>query len=168
MKSRLMALLAVLLSGCTNGCRPSSMLSDVTRIVYTFEAGAVLTELRWHERYVITADRVIFERRGMLNETQVSAGTWELEVSSDDIASLFVQVQTVDPSSIVRVEPADPPDGGSTRSYTVHYAGDKILELRCDPGTEYTGGTQITTPIDAFLQALTLPAEARTRYKDMP
>lgn len=144
------------------------MLSDVTRIEYTSEAGPILPELRWYERYVVSADHVTFERRGTVSETQVGAGTWEIEANPQAIAALFAQLQAVDPSMIVRVEPPDPPDGGGTNTYTVFYAGGKTLELRYDPGTDYTGGTQITTPIDAFLRELNLPAEAETRYEDTP
>jgi hypothetical protein len=168
MKPRILALLALLLSGSTNGCRSSSVLSDITRIVYTSQSGAILPELQWYEQYVVTSNQVILERRGIQSETQVAAGFWGIAVDGQTISDLVAQLGAVELSSIERMDPADPLDGGSTSSYTVHCAGGKALELRFDPGTEYRGGAQITAPIDAFIGGLSLPAEALSRYQDRP
>ncbi|MFO7695791.1 MAG: hypothetical protein R6X16_01360 [Anaerolineae bacterium] len=144
------------------------MLSDVTRVVYASQSGAILPELRWYEEYVVTRNRLTLERRGTMVGTQVAAGSWEIAVDPQAIADLFTALEAVDASAIQRMEPVDQPDGGNTQIYAVYYAGDQALELSFDPGIEYTGGAQVTGPIDAFLGSLVLPVEARSRYKDLP
>jgi hypothetical protein len=143
------------------------MLSDVTRVVYTSEAGAILPELRWYEEYIVTRNRLTLERRGTMVGTHVAAGSWEIAVDPQAIADLFTALEAVDPSAIQRVEPVDQPDGGSTQTYAV-YGVDQALELSFDPGTEYTGGAQVTGPVDEFLGSLVLPPEARSRYRYKP
>jgi hypothetical protein len=87
------------------------------------------------------------------------------KMAQKKIATLFEQLAAVDCATIKRVVPDDVPDGGGTESYTIAYTRGKACSLVYDPGTTYTNGDLLVKPIDLFIQSLTLPADAASRYQ---
>jgi hypothetical protein len=139
-------------------------MNDISQVTTTSDSGTILPELQWHEQIVITKDKVTLIRKGRTADTQVNAGTWEFAVDAQKAAALFAQLKAVDCARIKRIEPDDVPDGGGAESYTVVYGGKKQCSLVYDPGVTYTGGELIVKPVKAFMQGLTLPADAASRY----
>ena len=140
-------------------------MNSITQVSYTSDSGTILPELQWHEQIVITKSKVSLARNGRVAGTQVNAGSWEIPVDAQQIAKLFEQLATVDCATIKQVEPDDVPDGGGTESYTIVYARGEECSLMYDPGTTYTNGELLVKPIDLFIQSLTLPADAWSRYQ---
>ena len=104
-------------------------------------------------------------RNGRAANTEINAGTWEFAVDEQNVTALFEQLEAINCSTIKRIEPEDPVDGGDTESYTILYARDKTFSLVYDPGTTYTDGELIVKPVEVFIQSLRLPVEAVSRYK---
>ena len=140
-------------------------MNDIAQVSYTSDAGTILPELQWHEQIVITRSKVSLTRNGRVADTQINAGSWEIPVDAQKIAALFEQLATVDCSTIKRVAPDDVPDGGGTETYAIVNARGKGCSLVYDPGTTYTNGELLVKPIAVFLQSLTPPAEAASRYQ---
>jgi hypothetical protein len=136
----------------------------VTQVVYTRSSGTILPELQWHERISIGPHGVVLDRNGGVPDTQVNAGRWNVPGDSGAVDALLNTLSRCDPTAIARIEPADPPDGGDTSTYTMVYAGRETLTLTCDPGTIYTGAEPMISAIDAMIQGLRLPVEARSLY----
>jgi hypothetical protein len=166
-KGKLAILLMVLWLTMT-GCEAEQGMRDITQVTFTTDAGTILPELQWHEQYVITRDKVVFARHGQTDDTEVHTGTWEIPVMTEAVAALFATLEAVNPAEIRRIEPEDAPDGGENKGYTVAYGRGKTLSLLYDPGTTYAGGEQIVAPVQAFLESLSLPAEAANRYTFEP
>lgn len=139
-------------------------MTTLNQIIYACDSGPILPELQWHEQFVIAATGVTFSRNGRTPDSDVNAGDWKVGVERASLAALFRQLEAVRTARIRRVEPDDRPDGGHTESYTLLYAGGKTFSLMLDPGTVYTGGEAITGPVKTFVQGLTLPAPASSRY----
>lgn len=161
MKSKLLVVLSVLLTGCTT----VRNMNNITQISYSSDAGAILPELQWHEETIITKDNVTLTRNGRTNDTEINEGIWEFAVDEQKVTALFAQLETIDVSAIKRIEPEDPVDGGEFASYTIVYGNDKTFSLSYDPGTTYTDDALIVNPIEDFVQHLNLPIEAISRYK---
>jgi len=165
-KGKLPVILGAILVALTFplGCEAPRTMNAITRITYTSDSGSILPELQWHEEFVITADRVTLIRNGRTADTQVNAGTWEIDVSADAVTALFSDLEETRPSRIRRVEPEDAPDGGGTERYTISYGRNRTLSLSYDPGVTYTGGEEIVDRVQAFLKELALPAEAAAQH----
>jgi hypothetical protein len=161
-------LLAILVAGICAwlvGCTAVNSMNKITQVSYTSDAGSILPELQWHEQIVITASGVSLARTGRVAETQINAGTWVVPVERLRIAALFRQLEAVDCAGIRRIAPADPPDGGVTVSYTVAYGRGRECSLLYDPGATYTNGELLVEPIESFIRALAVPADAAQRYR---
>ena len=165
MKGSCLILLAAIVCTSLTGCNPVETMKDVSQISYTSDAGSILPELQWHEQIVITRDRLSLTRNGAVSETEVNAGSWEIGLDEQKVRELFKLLEAVDCSTIERVEPDDPPDGGHRESYTVVYARSRTCSLTYDPGVSYTNAERIVEPVKAFIQSVSLPAEATGRYK---
>jgi len=139
-------------------------MNEIVQVAYSSDSGAILPELQWHEEIVITRNKVIFRRRGREEDSEINAGAWEFEVDEGEVSDLFQQLEAIDCSAITRVAPDDPLDGGDTESYAILYTSGMRRSLTYDPGTTYTNGESVTTPIKAFIQSLRLPAGAAPRY----
>ena len=163
MNGKLLVILAALF--CAAGCTRAEPMNNVTQVSYTSDAGTILPELQWHEQIVITRSKVSLTRNGRVADTQINAGSWEIPVDPQEIATFFEQLAAVDCATIKRVVPDDVPDGGGIESYTIAYARGKARSLVYDPGTTYTNGDLLVKPIDLFIQSLTLPADAASRYQ---
>ncbi len=151
--------LCLVLAGCQT---EQPMTNTVEQVIYTADSGPVLPELQWHEERVITRTAVTLTRNGRVAATQINAGAWAVPV---DAAALLDELAAVDCASLTRVEPADPPDGGGTVSYTLVFADGDPCVLTFDPGVTYTGSEAITAPVQALLQTLPWPPEAASRIK---
>jgi len=167
MEARWAVILVVAVLCCVwiTGCKAARHMNDVRQVSYTSDAGSILPELQWHEEIIITKDNISLIRNGRTPDTEINEGTWELAVDEQEVAALFEQLEAIDRSTIKRIEPDSPLDGGNIESYTVVYAGERTFSLMYDPGTTYTDGKLIVDPIEAFLQNLSLPVEAAARYK---
>ena len=77
-------------------------------------------------------------------------------------------MQALSCAGFKRVDPADPPDGGGTHSYTLTYTSGDPCTLTFDPGVTYSGSEALTQPVQQILAALTLPAEAAAPYRLAP
>ena len=163
MNNKLIVILAVLF--WTTGCGTAEPMKDIAKVSYTSDAGTILPELQWHEQIVITKNKVSLARNGRTADTRINAGSWEIPVDAQKIAALFEQLAKVDCATIKRVEPDDAPDGGGAESYTIAYARGKECSLMYDPGTTYTNADLLVKPINLFIQSLTLPADAASRYQ---
>jgi len=139
-------------------------MNNITQVSYTSDAGTILPELQWHEQISITRSKVSLTRNGRVADTRVNAGSWEFAADERKVQALFEQLATIDCAAIKRVAPDDPPDGGSTESYTIAYERGKECLLVYDPGTTYTNGELVVKPIQAFTRSLVLPADAAPRY----
>ncbi len=139
-------------------------MNEITQITYTSEAGTILPELQWHEQISITRSKVSLTRNGRVANTEVNAGSWEVAADERQVLALFEQLAKIDCAAIKRVAPDDPPDGGDTVNYTIVFARGKACSLVYDPGTTYTDGELLVTPIQAFIRSLVLPADAAPRY----
>jgi hypothetical protein len=164
-KGKRVAMLAALLCGLATGCRAARPVNEIAQITYTSTAGPILPELQWHEEIVIMPEKVVLSRNGRVEESEVNAGSWEVAVDAEAVATLFEQLSAVDCATIKRVEPDDPPDGGHSESYRITYASGIPCSLDYDPGATYTNGELIVEPIRVFLANLDLPASATTRHK---
>ena len=165
MKGKRVAMLAALLCGLATGCQAARPGNEIAQITYTSTAGSILPPLQWHEEIAIMPEKVVLSRNGRVEESEVNAGSWEVAVEAETVAALFEQLAAVDCTTIKRVEPDDPPDGGDSESYRIAYAGGATCSLDYDPGTTYTNGDRIVNPIRVFLANLDLPASAATRHK---
>jgi uncharacterized protein YceK len=165
MRVRLFLMLTALFCLCMSGCKTVQYMNDISQVTYTSESGTILPELQWYEQIVITGSKVTLTRNGKAADTEVNAGTWEFAVDEQKVTALFEQLEIIDCSSIREVKPDEPTEGGGTETYSIVYAGDKTFSLRYGQGTTYTDGVLIAEPIDAFIESLTLPAEAANRYK---
>jgi hypothetical protein len=140
-------------------------MNDISQVSYASDAGTILPELQWHDQIIITKSKVSLTRNGRVANTKINAGTWEFASDEQKVTAFFEQLEAIDCSTIKRLEPADPPDGGGTESYTIVYASGKKFSLVYDPGTTYTNDKLLVKPIDRFIQSLSLPAEAASRYQ---
>ncbi len=164
MNGKLFVILVVIFCMGIAGCKTGQFMNDISQVSYTADSGTILPELQWHEQIIITKKKVSLTRNGRTADTKVNAGAWEFAVDEPKVTALFAQLEAIDRASIKRVEPDDPPDGGGTESYTIVYAGDQEFSLVYDPGTTYTNAMLIVEPVEAFIQSLTLPADASSRY----
>lgn len=164
MRGKLFVILAIIFCRGITGCQTEQAMNDISQVSYTSDSGTILPELQWHEQIIITKNKVSLTRNGRAADTKVNTGVWEFVVDEPKVTALFAQLTAVNRAAIKRVEPDDPPDGGGTESYTIIYAGDQEFSLVYDPGTTYTNGGLIVEPVEAFIQSLTLPAEAASRY----
>ena len=139
-------------------------MHHISQISYTNDSGTILPERQWHEQLTITPAKLTLRRHGRAENSAINAGTWEFATDTPQIRALFAQLATVNWATIKRVEPADPPDGGGTESYTIVYANNQSYTLTYDPGVTYTHDQLIVKPIQAFIRRLTLPAAAVNRY----
>jgi hypothetical protein len=147
--------LLTLLSGCRQGSRCDGEVGEVT---YRYWTGHVVPP--WSEEYTITRDAVRLVRTGE-QDSEVNAGTWELDVDPARIDLLFEQLGTVDWRSVVAIEPDEVPvDGGRSTSYRVECEKDTVGSVWYHEGWTYRGAEAVIEPIDAFLEGLNLPAEA--------
>lgn len=140
-------------------------MRDISEVIYTSDAGTILPERQWHERIVIRREQVTLARNGRVAGTQVNVGRWSFAADGRAVDALFKQLETVDCAGMKRIEPADPPDGGGTESYTIVYGRGKQCVLTYDPGVTYAGGEAIVGPVKAFIRGLALPASAGNRYR---
>ena len=140
-------------------------MNDISQVSYASDAGTILPELQWHEQIIITKSKVSLTRNGRVANTKINAGTWEFASDEQKVTAFFEQLEAIDCSTIKRLEPDDPPDGGGTESYTIVYARGKEFSLVYDPGTTYTNDELLVKPIEMFIQSLSLPAEAASRYQ---
>jgi hypothetical protein len=140
-------------------------MNDISQISYTSDSGPLSSELQWHEKIIITKNRVSLTRNGRATDTEINEGAWEFAVDEQKVTTLFEQLEAINCATIKRIEPEDPLDGGGTESYTIVYAGDRTFSLVYDPGTTYTDGELIVKPVEVFIQGFRLPAEAASRYK---
>ncbi len=168
MKGRRLVILASILCKWLTGCGTMDYGNEISQVIYTSDAGTLLPEQQWHERVVISRSKVSLARNGRVEHTEINEGAWEFSVEEQQVQALFEQIRTVDCSSLERIEPDDPPDGGGTETYTIRYANGKECSLVYDSGTTYTKGLLIVHPIQAFLTNLTPPAEAVNRYRFSP
>jgi hypothetical protein len=143
---------------------PEVAMQDITQIAYTSDSGSILPELQWHERITITANTISFVRNGKAASTHVNVGAWEWAANAQAVKALFAQLAAINSAAIKRLESDDPPDGGSTETYTVTYGRGQTCSLVFDPGGDYIGGDLIVAPVWDFIQDLRLPDEAVRRY----
>jgi len=158
-------ILIVLFCACTSGCKTVRYMEDISQVSYTEESGTILPELQLYEQIVITRTKVTLTRNGKTADTEVNEGTWEFAVDEQKVTAFFEQLEAIDCSSIEKVEPDQPTVGGGTETYSIVYAGDEKFSLRYGQGTTYTNGMLIVEPIDAFIESLSLPADAAIQYK---
>lgn len=164
MKRRWLLTLAAIFCGVFTGCTRVKTMSGISQISMTSDAGSILPELQWHEQITITKDGVSLVRNGRTPDTEINEGSWDLPVDAQAVSALFGQLEAVDCTTIERIEPDDPLDGGDTESYTIVYGRGKEFYLRYDPGVTYTDGALLVEPIEAFIKSLDLPVEAASRY----
>jgi hypothetical protein len=164
-KGKRVAMLAALFCGLATGCRAARPVKEIIQISYTSTAGSILPELQWQEEITITPEKVVLTRSGRVEASEVNAGSWDLAVDGVTVAALFERLTAVECATLVRVEPDDAPDGGYTEGYRIAYAGGAACSLVYDPGTTYTNGQLVVEPVQAFIAALPLPAEATSRYR---
>ena len=154
--TRLIGICCLWVTGCSTG----QGAGNISQVTYISDSGSILPELQAHEEIIITKNSVTFMQRGTTPDTAVEEGEWTVTVDEQKVAVLFAQLETVDYTTIERVEPEDPIDGGSTESYTIVYTGGKTFSMRLDPGTTYTNGELVTEPVRKFIQELAPPNEA--------
>ena len=164
MMKKLLLFLMLIACGFLAGCRPVETMDDISGIVYTIDSGTILPELQWHEAITITKQGATLIRNGKVDETQVNAGTWVIPVDEQEVEALFQQLETVDCSTIQRIEPEDAPDGGETETYMSAYGNGMERNLEFNPGVIYTDSELLVGPIEEFIQSLEIPDEARNRY----
>lgn len=159
--------LVLLIFVCTllAGCETEVSMPTIEQVRYTADSGPVLPELQWHEEITISATGVNLVRNGRTPDTRVNVGTWVIAIGADEISTLFRQLQVVECDRLQRVEPDDSPDGGGTVTYEIMYTDGKTCELVYDPGVTYTHGEQVSEPVRAFIQGLTIPLEASARIR---
>ena len=131
-----------------------SQPKTISSIDYTITSGAILPELRAHERFIITREGVTFSRIGIAADTQVQEGSWEYYVEPALITRLFQDLQPFDCGEAVRVLPQDPPDGGFSEIYTLNYSDGSSCNLYFDPGVTYTNADQAVKSVLAFVGPL--------------
>ena len=165
--TRLCAFLITLLL-CLSACAPEPPMNRLTQITFSRDSGSILPELQLHEEYTLTRQTAAFSRSGKITATQANAGAWDLPADPAVLEALFTQIETLACAGFKRVEPADPPDGGGTQTYTLTYASGAPCTLTFNPGVTYTGSESLTQPVQHFLGALTLPAEAAAPYRLAP
>ncbi len=159
-------LIALLLS--LSACAPEPPMNHITQITFSRDSGSILPELQLHEEYTLTRQTAAFSRSGKVAATQVNAGAWELPADPAALEALFTQLETLSCADFKRFEPQDPPDGGGKQTYTLTYASGSPCSLTFDPGVTYSGSEALTQPVQQFLAALTLPAEAAAPYRLAP
>jgi len=147
------------------GCSTMRTMKNIAQVTWSSDAGPIVPEQQWHEELVITAQGITFTRSGRSPETVINEGSWQLEVDPQQVQALFSQLETVDCRSIERVEPEISDDGGYTVSYTVRYGKGKTCSLTYDPGVTYSSGELVTGPVEAFIQELSYPEIAGSRYR---
>lgn len=153
---------------CLSACAPEPPMNRLTQITFSRDSGSILPELQLHEEYTLTRQSAAFSRSGKIAATQANAGAWELSADPAALEALFTQAEALPCAGFKRVEPADPPDGGGTQTYTLTYASGGPCTLTFDPGVTYAGSEALTLPVQQFLAALTLPAEAAAPYRLAP
>lgn len=146
-------------------CNTVRHMNNITQISYTSDSGPVLPELQWYEQIVITKNQVSLTRNGKVENSEINAGSWNFAVDEQKVTALFEQLEGVDCSTIKRVEPDVSPDGGHTESYTIVYSNNETCSLIYDPGTTYTNGNLLVSPIKIFMHNISFPAEASSRYQ---
>lgn len=164
MKQERLVVLIALWSIFLTACKTVQNMNKISQISYTSDSGAILPELQWHEQITITPGKVTLARNGKTPDTIVNAGTWDFGVEEQKTTALFEQLEAIRCSAIERIEPQDAPDGGGAEAYTLLYADGAQCSLAYDPGTSYTNGEEVVKPVRAFIQSLSLPAEAANRY----
>ncbi len=165
MQIRLFFILTALFGSCVSGCTRVRYMQEIYRVSYTEQSGTISPEMQLSERIVITSDQVTLTRKGKTADTTVNEGVWKIQVDEQETKKLFEHLQTVDCSSIKRVEPDELEIGGGTRSYDIVYAGDKTFSLDYGRGVTYTDGALLVEPIDTFIKNLVFPAGATMQYK---
>ncbi len=164
MRGKGIVILTALLCCLLAGCRRHQPLDTIVQVSYSSNAGPILPELQWYEEITITPDAVLLTRSGRVAETEINTGSWQLTVDPAAVSALFEHLAAVDCTTITRLEPDDPLDGGETESYRVVYASGAACSLRYDPGTTYANGMQIVQPVRMFLAGLDFPANSG-RYR---
>ena len=154
MKRKYLLTLLALACTCISGCTRVGYLDDIAWITYESESGTIPPEMQAVETVRITPEGATLTRRGKTDDTDVDEGTWVFDVDPQRVTALFEQLETIDCSTIKRLEPPEPTEGGGTRSYNIVYAGRKTFILTYGQGTTYTNGWLITQPIDAFIRGL--------------
>lgn len=148
-------------------CTRVQFLNGITEVSHTERSGTILPELQLYEELVITRESVTISRNGMTPDTEVNEGTWEIEVGKNVLADFFTHLETIDCSSIRRVEPDQMDVGGGNITYNITYGGgDDEFFLEYGGGTYYENGEQLRDPIEAFIQGLPYPEGAAHRYQD--
>lgn len=164
MKHFVLLISGALLCSCNLGSGPPSRLGNISQVSYIATSGPVPQEHQWTERYIVSGTRVRFVRSGPPEAYDLNTGTWEFEIDPQEVQALYGQLEGVDPASVKEVPPEDPLDGGGSTIYEIQYGEGNTLSLWYGDGTRYEGETAVVDPIAAFINRLTLPAEAAPRY----
>jgi hypothetical protein len=135
-------------------------MRQIIQVSYSTATGSVLPEHQYFEEIIIKNDGVTFTRSSKSINTIVNTGTWIVPVSIEKINALFNDLKYAKCSDLIRNEPKDAPDGGSTEAYTVTYKNDKTCQIYLSPGTYYDNGDAFITPIQSFITDLVLPDDA--------
>lgn len=157
---RLMLALLIL-----TACAPEEPMQTVIQVSDARQSGSIPPELQWVEQTVIRADEVRFTRRGRVENSQVNAGEWSLTAPPEEITRLLASLSAVNPRTLHRIEPQDPPDGGGARSIVLTYADGSMLSLDFDPGVEYEGAEPILQALGDFAGCLEWPRDALAQIR---
>ena len=95
---------------------------------------------------------ISFTRKGTIAEAENAVETWICDIDAHSVATLFEQLEAVHLTSVTRIEPESPLDGGETKNYTMTYGGQKTFSLRYGSGMIYANGELIVMPIEAFIE----------------
>jgi hypothetical protein len=140
-------------------------MNGISQVSYTERSGTLSPEFQLYEQIVITREKVTLTRKGKTEDTMVNEGVWESKPDEQEVIKFFEHLESIDCSSIKRVEPDELSIGGGTKRYSILYAGDKIFDLKYGGSVTYTDGALITEPIDAFIRGLAFPAGATNQYR---
>jgi hypothetical protein len=94
----------------------------------------------------------------------VNTGSWDLTTDKQLLQELFDVLQEMDCAKIQRIDPVDPPDGGSSEEFTVVYENGKPCSMRYDPGVSYENGDEYAALIRNFFSGIELPDNAVNRH----
>ena len=158
MKNLNMIVFLIFLCITAVGCSKDRSMRYVTQVAYFFDSGSILPELQKHEEIRIEQNKVTLIRSGVVADTKINTGSWNLTVEQTKLNALFDQLKTIDCAKISRVDPDEIPDGGATKTYTVWFSDGSTCELRYDPGAEYINGDFIRAAVDDFVNQLDIPS----------
>jgi hypothetical protein len=144
-------------------CSGNKSMKNISQIDCYTASGPVSPEYQWQENINITPDKVVFTRSGSGPDSLINAGTWIIPVDQHMTDELFSELETVDISTIKRVEFDDPIDGGGRESCTISYEQGNIFSVGNDTEGNSENGELITGPINAFLSQLDFPEDALKR-----